>query len=190
MKACCDSRQREERHCSKATFSRAQTEESRNLLQRQHSLSHCHMKGLAIRISLLAGNLFLHRGKLADPTTNYMWAPSIPAMIGSRVLLVSQFDRGSMRLSVPVSEGTKDDDDSTWWLTHCLLSRARAPTQPPKSVPRSTRSYKHSSTNKEKECDTDQTEWAITRALVPRRFQRPASEHRPPVPGLPPARVP
>lgn len=185
-----DTRKREERDGWKATFTRAQTEDSK-LQQKQHLLLHWPMKGVVIRIVLVAGNL------LVDPTSKYMWAPppSIPPLTCSRELLINQCNLGPMRISAPSSQATKNDDDSTWWLTHCLLSRTHAPTpQPPRSRSTGTLSYKRGSTrtSREKEEEKDQSEWAITRLLVPRRFQRPASgeQHPPLVPGRPPARMP
>jgi len=158
-------------------------------------VSHFHKKGTLLRLAVLAGNLLLNPSKVAVRVSgrSYMWIPMLPHAIGSKGVLAKTLEPKITTASVPASKNAKEEDDSTWWLTHCLLSHAPPlPVRPPSSQRSTATSRKMQSPHKsnrhsaKKREEFDQREWAITRALVPRKFQRPSGENTP-VPGRPPA---
>lgn len=176
-------------------------------MKRQRSSRHaatsnlrCCLQGPVLRLAVVAVSLLL------NPTNNmhslqlvggrkytYMWIPMVPSSTRRVGMLTSRFKSPEIASAVSASNKNRhghknnDDDDSTWWLTHRLLSGShQTPTAPYQSPTRSTRKWDSHSSDKKQDSNR-QTEWALTRALIPRRFQHPTSGDNTPVPGKPPA---
>lgn len=159
------------------------------------SVSRMWLDGPILRLAVVVGNLLLTPSKIpvarAVGGRKYMWVPMIvPHFLGHERAVTSLYHSKMVATSKQPPTSTDkqgadndNDDDSTWWLTHRLLSRTNAPTiQPCKKQKPSTLDKK----SKNQKLGGNDAEWAITRALVPRRFQRPNGEDTP-VPGKPPA---
>jgi hypothetical protein len=183
--------QRASRHA--ASSSRFQKEWKTNV----RNVSRSCLQGPVLRLTLVVTSLLL------NPTNNmrslqlvggrkYMWIPMVPSstrrvgMLTSRVK--SSEIASAVSVRVPASNKNRhgyennDDDGSTWWLTHRLFLSGSH--QSPTTHQSPTRKWNSHTSNKKQ--DSNQTEWALTRALIPRRFQHPTSGDNTPVPGKPP----
>lgn len=130
---------------------------------------------------MVAANLLLNPGKelvvnLAG--RKYMWA--LPVMSPSKGLLGCHSVHNIMSVSVPLSDVAENNNDSKmWWLTRRLTSSRPHADKSRKHASRSTGRNKEPRSSKEqdkrnnhKKDVEDETEWAITRALIPNKFRK------------------
>jgi hypothetical protein len=141
------------------------------------------MKGPVLRFAVLAANLLLNARKMA-PGQNFMWIlPTQQARTGPGGRSTRWFEPVQRTQKGSIAAVTQDNDDSMWWLTRRLLPtislerRQRCKTGSLSPQPRKKQS------NKE---HMNEEQWALTRALIPRKYQHPSSGWKAPVPGKPP----
>lgn len=127
------------------------------------------MKGLVLRCAVLAANLLLNAGTAA-PGAKFMWILPTATQSGGATHWVEPV---TAKGSIAAAQQNVQNDDSTWWLTHHLLSTI-SPEQKQRSASRKK--------NQPKKRHTYGEQWALTRALIPRKYQK-SPGGKPPVPG-------